>query len=168
MHRHLAPLGLTLLLLAACSNTTPPAPTAIPGAQVAVTAAPALPGTVIPTMAPRLNPNPAETPVIVTGLTVGPDGHEIVSIANISETDQPIGLWSVFNERTGAHFDFPADFVLKPQQVVKVHSGPGAVNNPPGDLLWSTERQWTGDQEDVILLNRPGAVMYRFVADLRK
>jgi len=142
------------LLLFGCSNATTPAPLAPT----------ALPGTTVPRPAANFKPDPSKTPVAILGLTIEPNGHETVLVSNISDQDQPIGLWSVFNQRTETHFDFPKDFVLKPQQTVRVHSGPGSVDNPPNDFLWSTERQWTEQQEDVILLNRQSRIVYWFVA----
>jgi len=162
--------GVLPLLMAAC---TPPAqPTGgTPGATpvspkgFVITPGPAGRTTPVPKPAPNLELDPDKTPVAIISLTFAPDGTEIVRVANISNTEQKIGLWSLYNPRTEKRFDFPLDTTLQAGVAVQVQSGPGAKGEPPRDYLWSTESRWTDPvQEDVLLTNQAGRMMFWYVA----
>lgn len=155
---------IAVLALAACENQAAPSPETTEQQGFVATPAPPGPGTEVPAPGPNQVLDPEQTPVAITGLTVDETGHEIVYITNISEESHQIGGWAVFNRRTERSFVLPPDLTIEPGQVVRVHSGPGGVDNPPGDFLWSEERQWSEAREDVLLVNQAGRLMYWYSA----
>lgn len=115
-------------------------------------------------------PDPEYYPVAISGVWIGVDGHEVVTVTNISQIEQPIGLWSIQNQDTWGFFNFPADLVVPPDASVRVHSGipEDQIVVSDTDLYWSSERQWVRqglDSLDVLLLNQAGRIMYWFLFD---
>jgi hypothetical protein len=104
--------------------------------------------------------------VISGGVNVAVDGHEVVTVTNISKLAQSVGLWSVQNLGTGELFNFPEDLELQPGESVRVHSGIKSAASSKYDLFWSEQRQWIRegvDSLDVLLLNQAGRIMYRYL-----
>lgn len=156
-------VGMLLALLTGCAQATAPTPTTDPARPFVATPGPAATGMTVPVPTPNRELDPERTPVAITGFTIEPNGHEIVTITNISTEEHSIGEWSVFNPRTEAFFTFPADLTLQPGQIVRVHSGPGEVDSAAGNFAWSEQRQWTEPGEDIILMNAAGRFMFWYV-----
>jgi len=107
-------------------------------------------------------PNPEIAPVIIASVTVDGSGHEVVVVTNISSVPQDIGNYSLYNPRLKRHFDFPKGLVLAPGESIEVHSGPGASHIKAG-FFWTEERLWTQRNEDVLLLNPAGRVVFWYI-----
>jgi hypothetical protein len=168
--------GLSILLLLVTGCSAKPQPTSSPlvaqsPLQYIATPQPKIQGLVLPPPSypiqiPRDTPDPSRSPVIIGGVHVAIEGHEVVTVTNISKSDQSIGLWSVQNYGTSELFNFPRDLVLQPGESVRVHSGIKTIAPSKYDLFWSERQQWvrTGpDSLDVLLLNQAGRIIYRYL-----
>ena len=120
----------------------------VPAAQVPV------PRDLPPTL---LAPTTAHGPVQIVQLN-GAARDETVVIDNLG--DEPVDLsgWSIQSYGGGACqpmaeqvYTFPAGLELAASASVRIHSGPGAFSDPPGDLLWTVENIWnnSGDRADL-------------------
>jgi len=171
-------IGFGVVLLMGCVSSSTTSPMALPlDSPLPYVATPlTLPENVImppPSYGigtPLDTPDPEFYPMVISGVSVGIDGHEVVTVTNISNTPQTIGLWSIQNQDTWEFFNFPADLVVQPGASVRVHSGVAedqiAVSET--DFFWSAERQWIRqglDSLDVLLLNQAGRIMYWFLFD---
>lgn len=102
-------------------------------------------------------PAPAGGAVRIVQLS--PEGDdEYVVIQNTGADPVDLSGWSI--QSYGASscapqadqvFTFPGGFQLAAGASVRVHSGPSAFGNPPGDLLWTTKNIWNnaGDRADL-------------------
>lgn len=102
-------------------------------------------------------PAPAGGAVRIVQLS--PEGDdEYVVIQNAGADPVDLSGWSI--QSYGASscapqadqvFTFPGGFQLAAGASVRVHSGPSAFGNPPGDLLWTTKNIWnnSGDRADL-------------------
>ena len=167
-------LAIVLLLVSGCGVQPQPMQSPLAGKSplpYVATPQPPVPGLVLPPASypiysPRDTPDPSRSPVIIGGVHVAVDGHEVVTVTNISKSAQPVGLWSVQNQGTGELFNFPQDLVLQPGESVRVHSGIRSVASSKYDLFWSDQRRWIRegiDSLDVLLLNQAGRIMYRYL-----
>jgi hypothetical protein len=109
--------------------------------------------------APIAPPAPGTTDGAVRIVQLSPTGDdEYVMIQNTGAEAVDLSGWSI--QSYGGNscqpvpeqvFVFPGGFQLAPGASVRVHSGPAAFGNPPGDLLWTTENIWNnaGDRADL-------------------
>ena len=68
--------------------------------------------------------------------------REFVEIVNRGTLAQPMGGWVLASLRGEQFYLFPDNVILQPEMVATVHSGQGASDNPPRDLLWTREQIW--------------------------
>ena len=115
--------------------------------------------TFIPTITP--SPTPSEAQLQIDTIQyAGPD--EWITIRHLAGPDQLMRGWTVQSYDSGSPpcqphatevFHFPADFVLRAGDVIRVHSGPvgGALPRTATDLPWTTAEIWAdaGDRGDV-------------------
>jgi hypothetical protein len=83
---------------------------------------------------------------------------EYVEIRNNGSGSQSLNGWQIVSVRGSQTFDFPNGIILGVNQTLRVHSGPGAINNPPGDLFWSTAFLWNNDGDKAELRDDQGIV----------
>ena len=76
-------------------------------------------------------------------------GWKIQSYANIDGGCQPTDQW----------YTFPAGYILDAGASVRVHSGPDAIHDPPGDLRWTTRYIWNNDGDKAILYDSAGNIV---------
>lgn len=85
------------------------------------------------------------------------EGEEVV-IRNVGSAGQVMSGWWLRSydgqscePLPGQTFFFPAGYVLAAGGSVRVTSGPGAVDNPPAVLRWTTQNIWAnaGDRGDL-------------------
>jgi micrococcal nuclease len=81
---------------------------------------------------------------------------EVVVIHNTDNKDIDLSGWKLVSEEGNQTFNFPKGFVLKAGQTVKVVSGKGATNNPPGQLLWTTSYIWNNNGDTAVLYDGQG------------
>lgn len=132
---------LPMVACDSCKFATAPAPSPT-ATNTSVTSAP----TATPTRTPTPTPTPTQltcsaATATITGLNKS-GSPETVTIAGA-------GLltgWYLISENGNQRFDFPAGYVLS--GTVTIQSGPGATDNPPSVLLWSTTNLWNNSADD--------------------
>lgn len=181
--RVLLVIGLLLSsgLLAACDSreTAETSPLATPASQGEPTTPPVGTTLTSPLGSPTLTPafvltppaapnsgnelDPARTPVAIANAAIGPN-REVVTIKNISDVEQSIGGWVLFNVAGGPAFRFPDDRVLQPGEAVEVYSAVTEDQVPDGAYFWTEEKIWNEFPADVLLLNNITRLMYWYVS----
>ncbi len=93
-------------------------------------------------------------------------GDEMVVIQNPGPAAVDLSGWSIQSYdgsvcRPAAEqvFWFPAGSVLGPGAAVRVHSGPDALDAPPGDLLWTQDLVWDDAGDRVELRDARGGTV---------
>jgi hypothetical protein len=87
--------------------------------------------------------NPAPPPNILEITALQPEtGDEYIEITNHGPGDQDLTGWQIYSVIGDQTYDFPAGYILVANSAVRIHSGSGAINNPPADLLWATLFIW--------------------------
>jgi cardiolipin synthase len=76
---------------------------------------------------------------------------EYVQIANRGGAGQLMTGWKVHSVVGEQWYTFPDGYVLGSSASVSVHSGTGAFDNPPADLLWTTMYIWNNAGDKAIL-----------------
>ncbi len=113
--------------------------------------------------APKDTPDPARTPVAIVQAELLPD-REVITIQNISDQDQDISGWVLFNLDSEHVFRFPDDVLLKPGDSVQVYSAVAEENVPEESYFWTSEKIWNKFPANVMLLNKATRLMYWYVA----
>ncbi len=92
-------------------------------------------------------------------------GDEVVTIVNPGPYDQTLAGWWIQSAGgktcqpvPGQVFHFPAAYVLTAGSRVRVHSGPQAFDQPPGDLFWQVDTVWNNDGDRAELVSPEGVV----------
>jgi len=83
---------------------------------------------------------------------------EYVEIRNNGPGSQSMNGWQIVSVRGSQTFDFPNGIILGVNQTVRVHSGPNAIDKPPGDLLWSYAFLWNNNGDKAELRDDQGIV----------
>ncbi|MGQ9626490.1 MAG: lamin tail domain-containing protein [Anaerolineae bacterium] len=138
-----------ILLLPSVSPTLPatPAPPRVTLAPVIITPLPPYTPVAPPTATPI--PGTAARILIVEVNPKGPD--EYILIRNEGNAPQDMAGWWLRADHAWRVFTFPPEFVIQPGGSVRIHSGPGALDNPPTELTWVREEIWD-DAGDVARL----------------
>jgi hypothetical protein len=76
---------------------------------------------------------------------------EYVQITNRGGSVQLMTGWQIHSVVGDQWYTFPDGYVLGPSASVSVHSGTGALDNPPADLLWSKAYIWNNDGDKAVL-----------------
>ncbi|MGM0843692.1 MAG: cell wall-binding repeat-containing protein [Bacillota bacterium] len=92
----------------------------------------------------------------ITGLDLD---EETVTIKNSDSVDILMAGWRLFSKEGNHTYQFPRDFVLKPGQSVTLAAGPGAVHNPPAQLLWTNNYIWNNSGDKAILFDPTGGII---------
>jgi hypothetical protein len=107
-------------------------------------------------------PDPIKTPLIIAGAAIGGDGHEVVQIKNISTEKMDLSDYSLYNPQTRQRFSFPSGYELASGMMVEIHSGISR-EAATGGLFWTEEPIWAGGNEDILLLNPAGGLVFWYV-----
>lgn len=67
--------------------------------------------------------------------------------------------WRIVSVVGNQVYNFPAGYTLAADATVRVHSGPGALNNPPDDLFWTTGYIWNDAGDKAELRDPTGLVV---------
>lgn len=95
---------------------------------------------------------------------------EYIRIVNHGTGGQDMTGWKVQSyankngncEPTGQCYWFPSGYLLDVGASVRVHSGPDADDNPPGDLKWTTSYIWHNDGDVGVLYDAEGDEVDRY------
>jgi len=140
------PTGTSTPSLTKTPTVTPtPTPTATPSATSTATAT----RTATPTQ--TLSPANLQIASLIY------DGRdERIAITNYGAQAQSITGWKIHSVVGDQWYYFPSGYTLAAGATVRVHSGPDASSNPPGDLLWTTAYIWNNDGDKAVLYNSAG------------
>jgi hypothetical protein len=94
--------------------------------------------------APTSTPSAGPLPLVRISALQYSGRDEYIEIVNEGAAQNLTG-WSILSVRGNQRYAFPDEYALGPGVTVRVHSGPDAANNPPGDLLWTTDHIWNND-----------------------
>jgi hypothetical protein len=82
--------------------------------------------------------------------------REYVTVVNVGTMAQPMGGWALASLRGERFYTFPDGLILLPEIVAVIHSGQGASDNPPHDLLWTEEQVWNNQGDVAVLFDADG------------
>lgn len=156
-----------------------PVPTATPTPTPTATATPVLSPTPAETPTPTVTPTATATPTPTPTPTQVPVGNltiayiryetrdEYIRITNQGSSWQDMTGWKIQSyaninggcQPTDQWYTFPAGYILDAGASVRVHSGPDAIHDPPGDLRWTTRYIWNNDGDKAILYDSAGNVV---------
>jgi hypothetical protein len=80
-------------------------------------------------------------------------GDEQLVIENRGTATQDMTGWWIHSVVDDQRYDFPAGYALPAGEMVIVHSGPDARNEPPVDMLWTTGYIWNDAGDTAVLVN---------------
>lgn len=114
---------------------------------------------------PPTEPPGGETPVTTPMGTPGKEARvliaqiynnpalEYVLLINEGEAAQDLSGWRIQADHAWQDFYFPQDTVIQPGMTIKVNSGPEAIDQPPTDLLWTSDLIWNDEGDTARLYN---------------
>ncbi len=117
-----------------------------------------------PTPTVTATPSPTPTSVFVEGnLSIAyvkySGSDEYVEIHNSGPGNQPMDGWTLVSVVGNQVYHFPSNFTLTAGASVRVHSGPGAFENWPTDLKWTTRYIWNNSGDKAELRDTRGRVI---------
>ena len=151
-------IAILTAMLAGCGEK--PKPTVSPLPLVIKMSPLATPTT--PSMRPTDTPDPSRTPLIIALVAVNEEGREVVLIKNIGPELLDLEGFSIYSPSQDRRFDFPPNFVLSPGESVAIYSGVAKEQVKDG-FFWTRERLWIEENDDVLLLNPAGRVVFWYV-----
>jgi len=98
-------------------------------------------------------------------VTVYNEGRrQYVEIANLGNAAQDLGGWSVSGSKEDERYQFPGGYTLAAGARVRLYSGDGGVDAPPGEIWWVKKCVWNSDGETVFLWDSSGGEVdsYRY------
>jgi hypothetical protein len=111
---------------------------------------------------PTDTPDPSRTPLIIAQLTANAAGGEVVEVKNIGPEAASLSGLSIYCPSRGYRFDFPSDMVLNSGDSVDVYTAVAEDDLEDG-LYWMSERLCLEWNDDVLLVNPGGRVVYWYV-----
>jgi hypothetical protein len=110
------------------------------------------------TPTPTATPKPASRCRITHLKYDGTD--EYVQITNQGTASQNMTGWKVHSVVGDQWYNFPSGSVLGIGATVRVHSGPGAIYDPPEDIPWTTAYIWNNSGDQARLVSNKGVVVH--------
>jgi len=110
-----------------------------------------------------IDSKPLNTLEITNLVAAGSD--EYVEITNNGPASQLMNGWQIVSVVGSQTYDFPDGITLGVGQSLRVHSGSGAVDNPPTDLRWTTGFIWNNTGDKAELKDNLGVVRDSFCYD---
>ena len=158
--RLVEPLFLPLVLGPTGAPAATPTPT--------VSAQPTETATQTPTPTPTSEPTATPTSEAPTGSDLRiielqfSSADEFVRIGNDGVAPQDMSGWRLHSVVGNQWYSFPAGYSLAPGAQVRVHSGQGALDAPPQDLLWTRAYMWNNDGDEAELMDDSSQVVDRW------
>ena len=91
---------------------------------------------------------------------------EYVDITNRGDTAVDLGGWHLYgskdDQRLIGDYFFPSGFMLRPGQLVRLHSGEGGTDSPPSDIYWTEKYVWNNKGETVYLRDVAGNLVAEY------
>jgi hypothetical protein len=146
------------------TETVEPTATATHTTSPTATATPTQTDTATPTWTASASrtPTPTHTPapsdLYISQLRYS-GSDEYVEITNRGGSAQNMTQWRIQSVRGDQWYSFPAGYTLAVGRHVRVHSGPGAVDNPPADLKWTAAYIWNNDGDEARLYDVQGRLV---------
>jgi len=115
--------------------------------------------TVTPTATMTKTPTPTATPLpanLEIAYLVYEGDDERIAITNNGGQAQVMTGWKIHSVVGDQWYYFPSGYTLVAGATVRVHSGPDAISNPPGDLLWTHNNIWNNAGDKAVLYNSAG------------
>ncbi len=81
---------------------------------------------------------------------------EVATIKNIGTIDIELTGWTLTSVAGNQVYSFPNGFILKAGASVQITSGSNGINNPPSQLLWTTNNVWNNEADPAELTNSKG------------
>jgi hypothetical protein len=148
---------------------------AMPG-LAAETNSPTLTGYPIPENIIRASPLITFTPVatVYLAIVLKPEGtpndleittlfydsrDEYIEIANNGPGAQNMTGWTIESIVGPQTYAFPITTTIAAGKTIRIHSGPDATDNPPGDLKWSGAYIWNNNGDKAELRDDQGRVI---------
>jgi hypothetical protein len=98
---------------------------------------------------------------------------EVLTLTNLTGTPQDLTGWYIYSHDgttpptcplvPAQLFTFPSGYILNPGQSVQIYSGPGGINNPPSQLIWTGAAIWNNTGDICTLYNNVGTLMSIYV-----
>lgn len=164
-----APATRQVYLPVVANNNLVPGPTFTPTATRTPTRTqtPTRTATPTPTRTPTATGTPTPTATVANNLGIthlnyaGSD--EYIQISNFGPSPQVMTGWKILSVVGPQEYQFPDGYVLANGAQVRVHSGPGAINNPPTDLLWTLAYVWRDAGDEARLYDAQGRLLDSWV-----
>jgi len=99
-----------------------------------------------------LSPEPGLADLHILELLYAGSDEQLV-IENQGTATQDMTGWWIHSVVDDQRYDFPAGYTLPAGEMVVVHSGPDARNEPPAHLLWTTAQIWNDAGDTAVLVN---------------
>jgi len=114
----------------------------------------------VPTPTPTVTPTRDAGGVRIVDLAYD-ERDETVTLRNDGLKDQSLTGWSLLSGVGNQRFHFPDGYTLSVGGTVRIHSGPDAYGNPPGDLLWTKSYVWNNAGDVAVLYDDVGREVHR-------
>ena len=116
--------------------------------------------TATPTQTPTITPTPAPAISIRDLIYTGTD--EYVEIYNAGPGTQALYGWKIHSIIGDQWYEFPWGIALDAGDWLRVHSGPGAYEDPPTHLKWSGGYIWNNSGDEAELIDGLGRIVDRW------
>lgn len=108
---------------------------------------------------PTLNPDPAQTPLIVSEVTHSADGIETYVVKNISSNPIDVIGTALYNPTTFERVFLDPAKSLAPGATVTVYNAP-ANAQPPEGIKWTDHRMLNHEGDEVVLINKVDRLLW--------
>ena len=117
----------------------------------------------VPMVINRPEPTLAPPAISITDLHyTGRD--EWVQVTNTADQAVSIEGYRLQSVEGDQWYDLP-DLFMPPGTSLRIHSGPDAIDNPPSDVLWTTQYIWNNDGDEARLYDEEGVLIDQWIYD---
>lgn len=108
-----------------------------------------------------VTPDPAVSPLVISGVIHTPRGEEIIIITNISDSEQNLKGMALLDPVTMEYVILP-NFTLPPGDSFRVYNGPGTEKIVEG-IKWLDRPVLRQSGDYIVLLNPAGRAIWYYV-----
>ena len=84
---------------------------------------------------------------------------EWLEIRNNGTAPQIMTSWAIVSDVGSQRYEFPQGYTMPAGGSVRIHSGPDALDNPPGHIQWTTGYIWNNDGDKAELYDAQGRLV---------